>query len=421
MAEAITKKDKATDTLQASFIKFRSQIEGVLPKHMTPERVLKVALSAMSRNFRLNQCTTNSILRAMMFSSQLGLEPGGLLGGVHLVPFRNKYLTKQAGHDVYEAQPIVDYRGLMELARRSGEVSVIYAKVVHEHDGFVYKDGIVPRLEHEPLLKGDSGKPIAVYAVAHVKDAPVPMIEVMTADQVADIRKRSRARDDGPWVTDEEQMWRKTVLRRLCNYLPMTPDLQQALEAESRAEAGEGIGDLLPFDIPENGNDDEKPKTSKSDAVISALTKQSAEKAKEMVPDPERAAAKREIEKPPEPEPEPDVESGPFGMPDAEIAALRTEVVGMMEVVFPTSMGSRMGFTKNITKGQWDDPLQIEDPAWLLKLKQALIPQVEAKNTGADKPPVVDKLQHGAPRANPAANREPIDAPLFEEDEDAPF
>ena len=184
---------------------------------ITPERLRGVALSAFTRNPDLWNCTPVSVARAIVEAAQLGLEPTGLMGGAYLVPYRG------------ECQLLIGYRGLVILARRSGEVARVEAHVVHANDSLAYEFGLAPRLQHVPALAGDPGRVTHAYAVAFFRDGGT-QYDLMGADDIDAIRQRSRARDAGPWVTDYEEMAKKTVLRRLCKLLPLTVEVQSALD-----------------------------------------------------------------------------------------------------------------------------------------------------------------------------------------------
>lgn len=260
----------------------KPRLAEVLPRHLSAERVVKIALTATSRSPLLLQCTPASLLSAVMQASQLGLEPGSVLGSAYLVPYRNKRTGQ------YEAQLIPGYRGLIDLARRSGQILSIYARAVHERDRFVWRDGLQPALEHEPTIKGDPGDLLAVYAVAHLRDATMPQVEVMTRAQVDAIRARSRSSDDGPWATDYEEMARKTVVRRICKYLPLSVELASALELDARAEAGTApdVGDVI--ELPAEVAEESAPPApaTKVDALKGKLKARAAAPAPETPPAP---------------------------------------------------------------------------------------------------------------------------------------
>ena len=136
-------------------------IEAALPSVMTPERFTRITLSALSTNPKLQECTPQSFLGAMMTAAQLGLEPNTPLGQAYLIPFRN--------HGVMECQFQLGYKGMLDLVYRSGEVSIIQAHTVYSNDQFEYELGLDPKLQHKPAM-GDRGDPIAYYAVFKTKD-----------------------------------------------------------------------------------------------------------------------------------------------------------------------------------------------------------------------------------------------------------
>lgn len=231
--------------LRDLLVKQAAAFRDVLPKHLTTERLVRIACAAASRNQQLLQCTTTSLLSAIMTAAQLGLEPSGALGSAYLVPFRNK------GGNL-ECQLIVGYRGLIDLARRSGQIASIEAHVVHANEPHKITYGLTPVLEHQPLLEGDPGKPVAVYAIARLRDGTMQH-EVMTYAQVEAIRNRSRAGQHGPWMTDWEEMARKTCVKRLAKYLPLSTELAEAIDTDNRIEAGEAVdilAELEPGEAP---------------------------------------------------------------------------------------------------------------------------------------------------------------------------
>ena len=121
-------------TLKGLLEKSKGSIHAVLPTHMSAERMVKIALVAASRNPLLLQCDSMSMLRALMESSQLGLEPFTGLQQAYIIPYRNG----KTGH--YEAQFMPSYRGLIDLTRRSGEIKSIEAHVVYDNDVFECED-----------------------------------------------------------------------------------------------------------------------------------------------------------------------------------------------------------------------------------------------------------------------------------------
>jgi recombination protein RecT len=223
MSTALVSSKGKQATIKDLLEKSKTSIAAVLPKHLTPDRLLKVALSATARTPALLACTPQSILLAVMQSAELGLEVGGLLGEAYFVPFKNS------------VQLIVGYRGMIKLARNSGQLKTIEARVVHANDQFEIEFGLENRLIHKPCLSGEPGDTVCVYAIARYKDDAY-QVEVMTRAEIDAIRKRSQAADSGPWVTDFDEMAKKTVLRRLLKTGPLSPEVARALEHETAVE-----------------------------------------------------------------------------------------------------------------------------------------------------------------------------------------
>jgi len=200
-------------------------IKSILPKHITPERVLKMALVAASRSPKLYQCTIESWTQALMRSSELGLDCSGTLGQAYIIPFYNNTNNVNA----YEATFMPGYRGLIELARRSGQVSNIDVHNVYAKDKFRLVFGTDQVLEHEPYLGDeDPGNHVVTYMVVTLKDGS-KQIEVMTNKEIDKVRNFSKAKNSGPWITWPGEMQRKTVVKRGLKYVPMSSELEKAL------------------------------------------------------------------------------------------------------------------------------------------------------------------------------------------------
>lgn len=202
--------------------KIKEQIAKALPEHMTADRFCRVLTTTMLRVPKLAECDTTSFMKAMLDCSSLGLEPDGRL--VHLIPFKNNKLK------IIECQLIVDYKGLIELAKRSGEVAVWKAEIVYANDHFKWENG---EIEHTAdIFNGDRGEPIGAYSKVTQKDGIVDY-EPMSKKEILDIKKRSKAASSGPWVTDEMEMWKKTVMRRHSKRLRLSPEFASALEKDA--------------------------------------------------------------------------------------------------------------------------------------------------------------------------------------------
>ncbi len=206
-------------------------IRDVAAKAISPERMVRIVVAAATKSPLLIKCDPLTTLRSCAKAAELGLEIEGGLGEAYLVPY---WSNKRS---CYEAQCIPGYRGLIKLARRSGEISKIEAHVVYSRDFFEFEYGTDEHLTHRPVLD-DRGTPIAYYSQAVLKDG-VKQFEVMSFAQVTAIKNRSKAKDEGPWVTDFDEMGRKTTVRRLSKYLPMSVALAEALELQAKTEAGD--------------------------------------------------------------------------------------------------------------------------------------------------------------------------------------
>lgn len=223
--------------------RMKKQLEMAIPRHLTVDRLLRTVVTALRTNPTLLDCTKESILASVMGACQLGLEPEPFLGQAYLVPFKRK--------GVLEATLIPGYRGYIALARRSGEVQSVSAQVVYSKDHFVLQYGTDEKLEHIPS-DGDRGSPKGAYVVFKYKDGSYSF-DYMTNDDIDKIRDRSKAKDDGPWVTDWPEMAKKTVIRRHAKLAPLAVEIQRAAAMEDRAYAGESQFEMV---FPEQ---DERP------------------------------------------------------------------------------------------------------------------------------------------------------------------
>lgn len=217
--------------------RMHTQIEKALPSVITPERFTRIALTAYSRNEKLQECTAESFLGSMMQSAQLGVEPNTPLGQAYLIPYRNK--------GVMEVQFQLGYRGMIDLAYRSGEVQNIQAHEVYENDTFEYELGLEPKLRHIPALK-DRGEVILYYAVFKLTNGGVGF-EVMSKEDVeAFAKKKSKTYGTGPWQSDFDAMAKKTLVKRLLKFAPLKSDFVRAVTADETIKSGisENMADL---------------------------------------------------------------------------------------------------------------------------------------------------------------------------------
>jgi recombination protein RecT len=205
---------------------FRAAIAEILPKHVTAERMARVAIAALGRTPSLAKCTQQSFFDCMMQLSQWGLEPDGR--HAHLIPYGDKCTL------------IIDYKGFVQLMMRTGKVSRIHADKVCVNDEFVYDLGEVK--VHRPLLIGDRGPVYAYYCLIEMQDGS-KKCEVMTLDEVLAIRDRSagykvaiRDKKTHPWITDQDEMGKKTVYKRASKWCELSADVRDAIAADDEIE-----------------------------------------------------------------------------------------------------------------------------------------------------------------------------------------
>lgn len=199
----------------------RDRVAAVLPKHLTADRIIQMAATTIQRNPQIAKCTPASLLGAVMQASILGFPPVDALGYCYFVPYGNS------------VQFQIGYRGLTELARRSGKIKMVYAEVVREGDGFMVEFGLEPKLEHKPMF--DSSKPMThVYAVCHFNDGGYNFV-VLSRSDVERLRMRSpmqKGTPSGAWHTDYEAMAKAKALKQLAKYLPLNIDQATAISSD---------------------------------------------------------------------------------------------------------------------------------------------------------------------------------------------
>jgi len=219
--------------------KQRGEIEKALPRHLDVDRMIRIAWSTIRTGGKLLECSPMSIITGIMEAAQLGLELGGVLGQAYLVPYRNKHTGGQ------EAQMQIGYRGMILLAHRGGEVVGVAAEVVHANDEFDFCDGSEPYLKHRRSLK-DRGEPIAAWAAYSTRSGGRPW-RVLGLDDIERARKSSRGanRSDSPWETAWDEMARKTAVRSLLKYAPLSAEAMEPIVRDEYRDAGIDAGTAL--------------------------------------------------------------------------------------------------------------------------------------------------------------------------------
>lgn len=230
MSNEIEKRDEQQSLLLRMLTSpgMKAEIARALPKHVTPERMARVALTALRSTRGLDQCTPASFLACIMQASQLGLEVNTPLGHAYLIPYKGQCTL------------ILGYQGMMDLAWRSDRVGTIRSVPVFADDVFSYEEGLAPTLVHRPKLDGRHDPELLryVYAVATIKGSDERVFVVLTKADVERARSRSMASSKGPWVTDYVAMAQKTAIRRLYKLLPKSIEMARASALDEAPEIG---------------------------------------------------------------------------------------------------------------------------------------------------------------------------------------
>lgn len=207
---------------------FKKQLALAVPKHLNADRMARIAATEVRKNKALMNTEPTSFLGSVMQAAQLGLEPGSALGQAYLVPYGN------------QCQLIIGYKGMIDLARRSGQVLSLNAYAVREGDDFSFQLGLKPDIHHVPSLEADRiKKPITyVYAVATLKGGGY-QFEVMSRAEVEAVRAKAKSKNI--WNTYFEEMAKKTAIRRLFKYLPVSIEALEITNADAKREAGEKV------------------------------------------------------------------------------------------------------------------------------------------------------------------------------------
>lgn len=217
-------------TITDLFEQMKPAIAQAIPKHLTPDRLLRIATTSIRTNPKLKVCTPESLLGAVMQCAQLGLEPS-ILGHAYLIPYKNK--KKEGDKEIWldECQFQIGYKGLIELARRTGQISSIMAQSVYEKDEFEYEYGINEKLKHVPT-DGDRGPVVKYYAYAKFKDGGYSFLVMSRRDIEIHRDKFSKAKTYGPWKDHFDEMAKKTVLKALMKYMPISVEFQRAVDQD---------------------------------------------------------------------------------------------------------------------------------------------------------------------------------------------
>ena len=235
---------------------FQKQMALAMPKSMTPDRLTRIVMTECRKTPALLKCAPESFYGAVLQCAALGLEPGSALGHCYLLPFGNG--KDRSGRP--NAQLIIGYRGMIDLARRSGQIISLQAWTVHAQDTFNYQLGLEPDIQHVPASTADRGPVTHVYAVAKLKGGGI-QFEVMSRAEIEKVRSTSKAGNSGPWASHWDEMAKKTVIRRLFKYLPVSIEAVRAVEIDEKTDRGEATTDqdFLDAEFIEKGDFNDAP------------------------------------------------------------------------------------------------------------------------------------------------------------------
>lgn len=307
--------------------KIQEQLIAALPRHYTPDQFTTIVRTQINRNPKLAECDQGSFLTSMITAAQMGIAPDGRNG--HLIPRFNSRAQRME----CTFQP--DYKGLVGLVRKNENVADIYAEVVYENDNFKVTKGLHRDLIHEQDPKAARGEAIGAYAVIAYKDGTHSW-EWMPRQDIENVRNRSDSWKahlskgyDTPWKTDEGEMFKKTVLKRLIKLadisqetsdrLAVDPEFQPAAPQPVQVEIKQAA---LPAPAPEPEQDDIPMETVPAEAPRPRGRPKKFLKQQEPEPQPEPAAAQpdpSEQSAPPDPAPAP---AGPRGVLMQNLAAI---------------------------------------------------------------------------------------------------
>jgi recombination protein RecT len=228
--------------MQAVLEKNRGAITQACTKHLDAGRLSRLALTELRKTPDLLLCTPVSVVASVMQAAQLGLEIGGPLGRAYLVPFNNKKARTK------ECQLVIGYKGMIELALRSGMVETVEGYAVYEGDHFDYELGLNRRLSHQPYGEDDPAKLTHAYAIVRYRGGGV-LFAVLTRKAIEARRRQSPGAERGPWVEHFAEMAIKTAIRWIFKYTPASPELSRAVSFEEQAEAGISPTEVIDADL----------------------------------------------------------------------------------------------------------------------------------------------------------------------------
>lgn len=236
-ATGVQKQVSPEQSLNSLLKRMGPEIQRALPKHLDADRIARIAMTAVRTTPKLLECDQMSFIAAIMQSAQLGVEPNTGLGQAYLIPY-GKQVQFQLG-----------YKGLIDLAVRSGQYKAIYAHEVYEGDEFEFHYGLTKDLIHKPASV-PTGEPIGYYAVYHLQNGGYDFV-YWTRERIdMHAQKFSQAVQKGwtsPWKTNFDAMAKKTVLKEVLKYAPKSIEFQKSVEADStiKNEISRDMSDII--------------------------------------------------------------------------------------------------------------------------------------------------------------------------------
>lgn len=269
------------DEVRHALDRMAPQFKMALPPHVTVEKFVRVVQTAVASNPDLLNCDRTSLYGAAMRCAQDGLLPDGREAAIVKFRVKEKHGNEERWVDKAQMMPMV--AGILKKVRQSGELLSIGAHVVYEKEieqkRFRYILGDDERIDHEPIIEGDKGKPALTYAIAKTKDGGIYR-EIMTEAQVQAVRNVSRTKDSGPWAGPfADEMRRKTVLRRLSKRLPMSTDVEDTIHRDDSLFEPETpeAKDITPADPPPASSEAEQATGKRRPRALSKVVGQQAQ------------------------------------------------------------------------------------------------------------------------------------------------
>lgn len=221
------------DPIRNAIALMAPEFKAALPAHVTPEKFVRVTMTAINSNPDLRQADRASLFGSVTKLAQDGLLPDGREAA--LVIFNTK--DRASGGWVKKVQAMPMVAGLLKMMRQSGDVAWVDAQIVRSNDKFQYRPGIDEMPVFKPNWFGDRGDVIGAYAIAKLKSGEIVPPEIMNRKQIEEVRNVSRSKDKGPWVDWYDQMALKTVLRRYLKRLPTSTDVIDRIERDETMQA----------------------------------------------------------------------------------------------------------------------------------------------------------------------------------------